>query len=179
MFADRREARQAGPRGVCRDWEVADASIRLSSCQDQAVNWCEALQRDLPAQRECGILLRPISELDCREMLGNGSKSVFDVVPIQLERLARGIQTSQRNVDVGMFGVEVGYGHPFERSAKIHLDTAHHIPGQPLQVETLAELRGDDQLPEPWIAALLPFKKFRSDIEARGLRGESRFLLLE
>jgi hypothetical protein len=112
-------------------------------------------------------------------MLGNGSKSILDVVPIQLELLAPGIQTSERNVDMGMFGVEVRDRHPFERASEIGLDTGHQVPRQPLEIETLTELRGDYQLPEPWITALLPFKKFRGDIDASGLGGESGFLLLK
>ena len=53
---------------------------------------------------------------------------------------------------------------------------AHHVPREALQVETLAELGGDDQLPQPWVAALLPFEKLRSDIDANGFRGEPGFL---
>jgi hypothetical protein len=112
-------------------------------------------------------------------MLGNGSKSILNEVPIQLELLAPGIQSSECNVDMGMFGVEVRYRHPFERASEIGLDTAHHVPRQPLEIETLTELRGDYQLPEPWITALLPFKEFRGDIDAGGLGGESGFLLLK
>jgi len=112
-------------------------------------------------------------------MLGNGSKSVLDVVPTQLEVLATGIQTSERNVDMGMFRVDVRDSHPFERRAEIQLDAAHHVPRQPLQIKTLPEFRGDYQLPQPWIATLLPFKKFRSDIDASGFGGEFGFLLLE
>jgi hypothetical protein len=112
-------------------------------------------------------------------VLGDGSKSVPDVVPIQLELLAPGIHTSERNVDMRMFRVEVRDSHPFERTPQIGLDTTHHVPRQPLQVETLAELRGDYQLPQPWITTLLPFKKLGSDIDAGGFGGESGFSLLQ
>ena len=99
------------------------------------------LQRNLPAKRERGILFGSIAELHCCEMLGNGSKTVLDVVPIQLEPLAVGIEASQRNVDMGMFRVEVRHRHPVERCVKVGFHPAHHVPRQSLQVETLAELR--------------------------------------
>src|SRR5580704_17694299 len=62
------------------------------------------------------------------------------VIPIQLECLAAGIDASERNVDVRMFRVEVRYRYPFERRMEVGSHAAHHVPGQSLQVETLAEL---------------------------------------
>lgn len=92
-------------------------------------------------------------------MLCNGSKPVLDVLPIQPELLAFGVAASERDVDVRMFGVEVSYSNPFERRGQIGLHTAHHVPRQALQIETFAEFRGNDQFPQSWIAALLPFEK--------------------
>jgi hypothetical protein len=148
----------------------------LRSCQYQPVQWCEALQWNLPAKRERGFLFCPISKLHCCEVLGNGSKSTLYIVPIQLELLAVGIETSERDMDVRMFGVEVRYRDPFERRAQIGLHTAHHVPRQELQVKTLAEFRGNDQFPQPWITALLPVKKFRSNIDTSRPCRESCFV---
>ena len=112
-------------------------------------------------------------------MLRHGPETISDVIPVQPECLAAGIDASERNVDVGMFRVEMHHGHPFEGFVQVGLHATHHVASKSLQVETLAEFGGDDQLPQPWIGALLPFKKFRRDLDASGCRGEPRPLGLE
>jgi len=78
-----------------------------------------------------------------------------------------------------MLRIEMCYGHPFDRRAEIGLDSAHYVPCEALKIETLTEFRGDDQLPQPWVAALLPCEELRSYIDANGFRGEPGFLRLE
>jgi hypothetical protein len=166
--------------GVRRDRVVTGDSVeRLSSAQNQSVQRREALQRDLPSKRDGGILFRSITELHGCEMLRHGPQTILDVFPIKLEFLTTGIETSERDVDVGMLRVEVRHRHPFERHMEIGLDTGHNVSRDPLQVETVTELRGDDQLPQPWIAGLLPFKKLRWDIDASSFRGEPSLVGLE
>jgi hypothetical protein len=89
-------------------------------------------------------------------MLGNGSKSVFDVLSIKLELHSLYIDASQSDVNMRMRRIEMCYSHPFDRRAEIGLDTGHYVSRQARQIETLTEFRGDDQLPQPWVAALLP-----------------------
>jgi hypothetical protein len=74
-------------------------------------------------------------------MLGNGSKTALDVLPIQFELLAPGVETSERDMDVGMFRVEMRHRDPVERCAEVGFHAVHHVSRQSLQVETLAELR--------------------------------------
>lgn len=62
---------------------------------------------------------------------------------------------------------------------EVGFHATHHVARQPLQVETLTELGGDDQLPQPWIGARLPFKKFRRDLDTSGYRGEAAHLGME
>ena len=78
-----------------------------------------------------------------------------------------------------MFRVEMHHSYPFEGFVQVGFHATHHVARKSLQVETLAELGGDDQLPQPWIGALLPFKKFRRDFDAGGFRGEPGPLGLE
>ncbi len=102
MLADGREPPQSGTSRVRRDREVPGAAVqRLGSGKNEPVQWREALQRNLPAKSERGILFRSVAQLYCCEMLGNGSKPVLDVLAIQLERLAFGVETSERDVDEG------------------------------------------------------------------------------
>jgi hypothetical protein len=161
--------------------EVA-GSLRpaAGSGQNQSVQRREALQRDLPAKRERGVLFRSISELHGSEMLGNGSKTVLDVLPIQFELRSLWYRAPLSDVDVRMFRVEMRHGHPFDRCAEIGLDMRPITSRvRRCRVETLAELRGDDQLPQPWVTALLPCEELRSYIDANGFRGEPGFLRLE
>ena len=98
-------------------------------------------------------------------MLGYGTEAISDVIPIQLECLAAGIDAPERNVDVGMFRVEVRYRYPLERRMEVGSHPTHHVPRQSPQVETLAELGRDYQLPKPRIAAILPFAKPGSNVD--------------
>ena len=78
-----------------------------------------------------------------------------------------------------MLRIEMCYSHPFDRSAEIGLDTAHYVSREALQIETLTKFRGDYQLPQPWVARLLPCEELRSYIDANCFRGEPGFLRLE
>jgi len=78
-----------------------------------------------------------------------------------------------------MLRIEMCYGHPFDRHTEIGLDPAHYVSSEALQIETLTEFRGDDQLPQPWVAALLPCEELRSYVDADCFRGEPGFLRLE
>jgi hypothetical protein len=175
-----REPPKARARRVCHDRQVAKVSLqRLGSGENQSVQRREVLQRDLPAKRKRGILFRSISELDGSKMLGNGSKTVLDVLSIQFELRSLYIEASQSYVNMRMLRIEMSHGHPLDRPAEIGLDTAHYVPREALQIETLTEFRGDDQLPQSWVAALLPCEELRGDIDANCFRGEPGFLRLE
>ena len=180
VLTDCREPPKTRARRVRHDRQVAEVSVqRFGSGENQSVQWREVLQRHLPAKRKRGVLFRSISELHGSEMLGNGSKTVLDVLPIQFELHSLYIEASQSYVNMRMLRIEMRYSHPFDRCAEIGLDSAHYVPREALQIETLAEFRGDDQLPQPWVAALLPCEELRSDIDANGFRGEPGFLRLE
>jgi hypothetical protein len=112
-------------------------------------------------------------------MLGNGSKTVLDVLSIQFELCSLCIEASQSDVNMRMLRIEMCYSHPFDRRAEIGLDTAHYVPREALQIETLTEFRGDYQLPQPRVASLLPCEELRSYIDTSCFRGKPGFRLLE
>ena len=180
VLTDCREPPKTRARRVRHHWEVAEIPVqRLGSGENQSVQWREVLQRNLPAKRKRGVLFRPISELHGSEMLGNRSKTVLDVVSIQFELHSLYIEASQSYMNMRMLRIEMCHSHPFDRRAEIGLHTAHYVSREALQVETLAEFRGDYQLPQPWVAALLPCEELRSYIDANCFRGEPGFLRLE
>ena len=180
VLTDRREPPETRARRVRHDREVAEVAVqRLGSGENQSVQWREVLQRNLPAKRKRGVLFRSISELHGSEMLGNGSKTVLDVLPIKFELRSLDIEASQSYVNMRMLRIEMCYSHPFDRRAEIGLDTAHYVSREALQVETLTEFRGDYKLPQAWVAALLPCEELRSYIDANRFRREPGFLRLE
>jgi hypothetical protein len=89
-------------------------------------------------------------------MLGNGSKTILDILSIKLELHSLYIEASQSDVNMRMRRIEMRYSRPFDRRAEIGLDTAHYVSREALQIETLAKFRGDYQLPQPRVAAFLP-----------------------
>ena len=133
----------------------------------------------MPAKRKRGVLFRSISELHGSEMLGNCSETVLDILSFQFELRALCIEASQSYVNMRMLSIEMRYSHPFDRRAEIGLDPAHYVSREALQIETLTEFRGDYQLPQPWVAVLLPCEELRRDIDANGFRREPGFLRLE
>jgi hypothetical protein len=80
-------------------------------------------------------------------MLRHEPEAISDVIPIQPECLASVIEATESHMDVGMFRVEVRNRHPFEGFVEVGFHAPHHVARKSLQVETLAELGGDDQLP--------------------------------
>ena len=129
MLADCREPSQAWTRGVSCDPEFAGDSIpRLSSRHDQPVQRCEALQWDLPAEHDSGILFSSVAKLHRGKMLRHRSKTISDVLPVELDLHAVGVDTSEGDVDVRMLRVEVCHGHPFQRCVEVGRHAAHYFP---------------------------------------------------
>ena len=142
VLADCREPPKTRARRVRHDRQVAEVSVqRLGSGENQSVERREVLERDLPAKRKRGVLFRSISELHGSEMLGNGSKTILDVLPIQFKLRSLCIEPSQSYVNMRMLRIEMRYSHPFDRHSEIRLDPAHYVPREALQIETLTELR--------------------------------------
>jgi len=107
LLTDSRELPESRTRRVGRHLEIAGDSVqRLGSRHDQPVKRCEALQWDLPAERDSGVLFRSVAKLNCGEMLRHGPQTASDILPIQLECLAAAIDTPESDVDVGMFRVK-------------------------------------------------------------------------
>ena len=50
-------------------------------------------------------------------------------------------------MDMGMFGVMVGDGHPLEFGEGVFLHLPENIPRQALQIHAVAKLRREDYLP--------------------------------
>jgi hypothetical protein len=105
--------------------------------------------------------------------LGVCADSAADVVAFQLERSSVVPNAAQRNVNMGVLGVEVPYSSPFQFRPEVLLHPSHQLAGQIVQVHAVAKLRRHDELPEPRVAGLLPaFENLRrlaigSRIEAR------------
>ena len=67
------------------------------------------------------------------------------------------IHSPQRHVDMGIFRIVVHRRNPLQRgAAKLLLNPAHQLAREPLQIELLAELGRNDELPHPLIPGALP-----------------------
>jgi hypothetical protein len=85
------------------------------------------------------VLLRTVSELSGDAVLRQMSKPTLDVVSRELEFEAAFVNSTQRDMHVRMVRIEVGYGDPFNRSAKVRLHPTHYIPREAFQVHPLTE----------------------------------------
>jgi len=88
-----------------------------------------------------------VPELARAQILGNSANRMFDVVPVQVNWLPLRPYSSERNVDVGMFSVEVTDGNPLQGNTDILLDVLHQIARQAREINALAEFRRDYDLP--------------------------------
>ena len=110
-----------------------------------AVDPGEAVGRDLRAKllAQLQVALRP--QLQGRPLLGPQARAVGDVVLGDDEVLAEIILAPDDDVTVGMSGVVVVDGHPFEPRPQIGLHLGHHIASKAAQVrQPHAVLRRDD-----------------------------------
>jgi hypothetical protein len=70
--------------------------------------------------------------------------------------LVRWPDSSERNVDMGMFRVEVANGDPFDGNPDILLQLPHQITRQACEVNAVAEFRRDYDLPKTLVPRSLP-----------------------
>jgi len=98
-------------------------------------------------------------ELPGAQILGNLANSMLDVVPVQVNWLPLRPYSSKRNVDVGMFSVEVTDGKPLQGNPNILLDLLHQIARQAREVNPLAELGRHYDLPKALVPRSLPCLK--------------------
>ena len=59
-------------------------------------------------------------------------------------------------MDMGIFSVMVGDGHPLEVGKGVFLHLPENIPREALQIHAVAKLRGEDYLPQPLVTGRLP-----------------------
>ena len=65
-----------------------------------------------------------------------------------------------------MLRVVVNYGDPFQLGTSVLLDSLQHIAGQPLEVNAVAELGREYQLPEAVVPGRLPFAESTGHVDA-------------
>jgi hypothetical protein len=114
-------------------------------------------------------------------VFGNGPNPLLDVVPSHPQGGTIGSESTDHNVNMGMFGIEVFYRYPIELGSKIFLHPLHQIACQPLQIGSVSELGRDNHLPESRVFCLLPFIQSSGNIDALisgGESNQSRILLL-
>jgi hypothetical protein len=106
-------------------------------------------------------------------VFGNGPNPLLDVIPSHAHGGAIGSDSTDHNVNMGMFGIEVFYCHPIELGSKVLLHALHQIPCQLLQIGSVSELGRDDHLPKSLVLCLLPFFQSGGNIDAFVSGGES------
>jgi hypothetical protein len=57
---------------------------------------------------------------------------------------------------MGVLGIVMSDGYPFEFGTEILFHSLHHVPGKALQIDAVAELRPQNELPEELIPVRLP-----------------------
>jgi hypothetical protein len=78
------------------------------------------------------------------------------IIPVEMKRLAVALYSSNRHMDVGVFGVVVRYCNPFEIRSQIGRDPFGQVASEPLQIDTLPELGRQDDFPYPLVTRRLP-----------------------
>src|SRR5580704_260823 len=79
-----------------------------------------------------------------------------NVIALESQRLSTIVDSAQRDVNVGVTGIEVGHRHPVESGAKISLYSANKCLRQRFQVDAFTKFRRNDDLENPLVTLTLP-----------------------
>lgn len=126
----------------------------------------EVARFDSPLACLRAVALTPEPERARGELLAPGADSVSHVLPRHAELMALARAASDRNVNVRVSGVMMLDRHPLEVHAEVALQGSNQLAGVAPEIEALALLGRDDELPEPRIAGTLPAREPRPDVDA-------------
>ena len=114
---------------------------RLCTAGNRPIQRGEALLPDFAPFSFDGIKFGPVTELPGTQVFCNGSNSMLYILAVETDCLVVSAQASQGDVGMGVFGVVVGNGDPFERHAQIRLHPLHEIARQAAEINPIAEFR--------------------------------------
>lgn len=100
-------------------------------------------------------------------MLGGTPNPLLDVMATHAQAVAVVSYASHDNISVWVLGIVMFHRNLFEVGTEILFHTFHQIARLMAQTRPVAKLRGDDELPQPLIAASLPVQKSRRNIDPR------------
>jgi hypothetical protein len=112
------------------------------------------------------VVTGSIAEPRRREILGNSSNAVLDVLAVHPEGSAFFIYTPQCDVNVREFRIVMLGGNPLQARPEVALHFSHQISREFLQIQSFAKFWRDDHLKQPLVARLLPLTKCGINREA-------------
>ena len=167
-----------GPRGRrSRTWPIdREEAFAPGLAHKRAVEVGEPEALHGPPARLDDLALRAIAEHLRGQVLAAAPDPLLDVVGMDLEGLASGISTAHQKVHVRVVGVVVVDGHPFQTGTQVALHLRDEGAGVRLEVELVAVLGRDNELPEPLIARPLPAAEGRGELDPLTFRAEASAL---
>jgi hypothetical protein len=123
------------------------------------------------------VQIGTVPELAGAQVFGYGTNPLFDVVSAQVNWSPLHADAPYRNVNMGMFSIEMTDGNPFQGNSDMLSELFHQIARQAREVKALAEFRRDDDLPHALVPRSLPRFEPTSDIDSGASAVESRPLI--
>jgi hypothetical protein len=98
---------------------------------------------------------------------------VLQEIATKSERLRAALHSPKSDMDMGVLGVEVRDGDPLQGGLKLLFHSAHEVAGKAREIQPVAELRRDDDLPQPKVALGLPGLESFRDFDSTRVSVES------
>jgi hypothetical protein len=102
------------------------------------------------------VVLGQLTELLRALVLRDGADAFLHIFPTQMQRVSVA-PDPQSDVHVRVFGIAVSHGNPLQRSVQVPFHPAQNVAGESEQIDAVAKLRRDDQLPQALVSCGLPF----------------------
>jgi hypothetical protein len=153
---------------VLHDDKMRRSDLRrafLALPQECAVQGRKPIRADFPALGLCGVAACSIPELVRAHFFGDPANPVFHIFTFEVKWFAGTRHTTYYHVNVWMLGIVMRDRDPFEISPEILLHPPNQISRQALQVNTISELRREDEFPQPSVASRLPPFQFADHVD--------------
>ena len=154
--------RQGPVIGIDSHHEVGRGAV-VTPLEDAVERRVTGLNRRA-AVRLLGIRRRAIAQSFGGNFFGPLAQSATNVFPWQANRDSLLVHSSKSDVNVGMLGVVMDGGDPFELSAQVMFHPMHQLASILLEVQAVTKLGRYDDLEEPLVAGSLPFVERRCDV---------------
>jgi hypothetical protein len=142
-----------------------DSPLRVRSALEHTIKLAKGLCLDRAFPGFGAVVLAPETEDLGSELLAPKTNPVAHVLPRHTKDHSLLASAPDRDVDVGVGGIEVLDPQPLEAEAQVSFHRRHELARVLAEIESLSGLGGDDELPKTRISRLFPLGEAARDVD--------------